>query len=166
MLLGSYERGPADQAVVLARPDARAFVSAPLPEMLRLLGRASVELDVATSGADTDFAVRLTDVDPSGKHLMIGHGIQRLKLRSGFSAPVAVAAGTRYRVTISMTSELAHTFVAGHRVGIIVSSSNFPLFDRNPNSGEDFFTSAATARSVVNTLYLDGAARLLVPRVP
>jgi len=156
--------GPHDQAPVLAHAEANSFVGPTLASPLRVRGAIEVELDVATTGADTDFAVRLTDVDASGNQLLIGEGIRRLKLRDTYSAVSAVAVGQRYSVRIRLQNELAYTFAVGHRVGLIVTSSNYPRFDRNPNTGDDFFAEAAVPVVVTNTLYVDGNARLILPR--
>jgi predicted acyl esterase len=165
-LLPAYAHGPADQASVLARADALAFTTAPLDAPLRARGAISVQLDVATTGADTDFAVRLTDVDSAGTHLLIGEGIRRLKLRSGLGAPIATSPGTRYTVLVELTADLAYTFAVGHRVGVIVTSSNWPRFDRNPNTGADYWVDGAAATAVTNTLFLDGASRLVLSAAP
>ncbi len=158
-----HKYGPHDQAEVLARADALSFVTEPLAEPLRIAGTISVTLDVATTGADTDFAVRLTDVDGGGKNLLIGEGIQRLKLRDDLSTPSEVVEGERYTITVNLTNHLAYTFAAGHRVGIIVSSSNFDHFDRNPNNGDDFYTNSESSIAVVNTIYADGSSALVLP---
>jgi len=155
--------GPRDQAPVLARGDAAVFVSDPLTTPLAIRGRVRAVIDVSTAGADTDVAVRLTDVDAGGSHLMIADGIRRLKLRDSFAAASPVVAGTRYRVEVELTNELAYTFAVEHRVGLIVTSSNSPRFEINPNTGDDFFADATSPVAVDNTLYLDGASKLVLP---
>jgi predicted acyl esterase len=155
--------GPHDQAEVIDRGDALVFMSAPLGSPLSIRGEVSVELDVATTGADTDFAVRLTDVAPSPSHLLIGEGIQRLKLRDSLSTPSEVIPGERYSVTVRVINELGYTIQAGHRLGLILTSSNHPRFARNPNTGDDFFDQAASPTAVTNTVYLDGSCRLILP---
>lgn len=126
-----------------------------------------MSLDVATDRADTDFAARLTDLHPDGGHLLLAEGIRRLKLRSSLSTVSAVDAGSRYTVPISFTSELAYTFKAGHCVGLIITSSNYPRFERNPNTGADDFPDAGfPAFDATNTLFLDGASRLVLQADP
>lgn len=161
-LLPIYAHGPADQSAVIARPDAVTFVSETLNAPLRIHGAISVALDVSTTGPDTDFAVRLTDVDTSGAHLLIGEGIRRLKLRGDFVAPLITSPDTRYSIVIDLTADLAYTFAAGHRVGLIISSSNYARFDRNPNTGDDFWDTAGSGVPVTNTLYLDGSSTLVM----
>jgi len=162
-LLPSLFHGPRDQAEVVARADALVFASAPLAEPLRLRATAYAELEVATGGQDSDFAIRLTDVDPAGGHLLVGEGIQRLKLRDDLGAVSPVQPGARYALTVTLANALGYTFPAGHRVGLIVTSSNFPRFARNPNTGEDFYQDAAGSQTVANSLHLGPGTRLVLP---
>ena len=152
--------GPQYQDEVLSRDDAVAFVSAPLDKSLRIQGRISVDLSVRTTGVDTDFAVRLTDVDEAGRYLLIGEGIRRLKLRDTLSQPSEVVPGKRYELTVKVINDLAYTFVKGHRIGLIITSSNAPRFDPNPNTGDDFYIDSLRSVTVENTLILDGLACL------
>ncbi len=161
-LLSKHDHGPQLQGMVTGRPDAAAFQTDWLAQDLHLSGPIRVELDVATTGLDTDFAIRFTDVQPDGAHLLVGEGITRLKLKDSLTKPSPLAPGERYSVVVEMTNELAWTFVAGHAVGIIVTSSNYDRFDRNPNNGEDFYSTADTSVAVDNTLFLDGSSRLVV----
>jgi hypothetical protein len=159
----NLDHGPHDQAEVIARDDALVFTSALLSAPLEIHGTLRLELDVATTGVDTDFSVRLTDVDPDENHLLIGEGIARLKLRDSLSLPSTVVAGMRYTLTVDVINDLAYTFAVGHRVGLIITSSNHPRFDRNPNTGNDFFDQAVVPLAVTNTLYTDGSCRLILP---
>ncbi len=161
-LLPVLAHGPQPQTRVLDRDDARAFTSAPLDAPLRLRGPITVEIALSTTGADTDLAVRLTDVSPAGEHLLIAEGIRRLKLRDAYSAPSTVTPGERYRLSIYMTSELAYTFAAGHRIGLILSGSNYPRFARNPGNGADALGMGESGTPLVNTIYLDGESRLVL----
>jgi len=166
-LLPALLHGPQEQAAIAARSDAVTFESAALTQPLNIAGPLALHLEVSTNVADTDFTARLTDVSPDGGQLLIAEGVRRLKLRGSYAAPQAVAAGARYGLDVPFTSDLAYTFEAGHRVGLIVSSSNFPRFDRNPNTGADFFPDGgAPVADAMNTLYLDGAAKLTLPASP
>ncbi len=153
--------GPHNQDVVIVRDDALVFTSEVLSQPLALKGRIRLELDVSTTGADTDFAVRLTDVDPSGNHLLIGEGIRRTKLRDSFSAVSPVIPGERYSLTVHVINDLGYYFREGHRIGVIITSSNYPRFDRNPNTGVDFYHQAPIPVTVDNTIYLDESSRLI-----
>ncbi len=161
-LLPSLRHGPRLQDEVLARADALSFVGPELAAPLTVRGRVTVELAVSTTGADTDFAVRLTDVGPDGKHLLIADGIRRLKLREDFSQASPVVSGERYALTVDIVNDLGYRFAVGHRVGLIVSGSNYPRFERNPNNGEHFYADAASSVAVTETLYLDGTSRLML----
>ncbi|NMB73557.1 MAG: CocE/NonD family hydrolase [Myxococcales bacterium] len=161
-LLPTLRHGPRLQDEVLARADALSFVGPELSAPLTVRGRMTVELAVSTTGADTDFAVRLTDVGPDGKHLLIADGIRRLKLREDFSQTSPVVSGERYALTVDMVNDLGYRFAAGHRVGLIVTGSNYPRFERNPNNGEHFYADAASSVAVTETLYLDGTSRLVL----
>lgn len=166
-LQGALLHGPQPQNAVVARTDARVFAGPLLTQPLKIRGPLAVSLDVATDRADTDFAARLTDVQVDGGHLLLAEGIRRLKLRGNLGVVAPVDAGVRYTVPISFTSELAYTFAAGHRVGLIITSSNYPRFDRNPNTGADFFPDAGTpAFDATNTLFVNGGSLLTLPTDP
>lgn len=163
-LLGALHHGPTSQGLVLAKGDALPFITGPLLQPLTISGVLHVVLDVSTTGVDTDVAIRLTDVDAAGTHLLLADGIRRLKLRASYSSPSLVTPGTRVSLDIPLTSPLTYTFAAGHRVGVIVSGSNFPRFDRNPNTGADFVPDAGSPVQVVTThVFTDGTSRLVLP---
>jgi hypothetical protein len=162
-LLPSLFHGPREQAEVTARADALTFLGPPLAEPLRLRATARLHLEGATSGQDTDFAVRLLDVDPDGGQLLVGEGIQRLKLRDDLGAVSPVQPGQRYPLTVSLANALGYTFAPGHRVGLVVTSSNYPRFARNPNDGEDFYRDEASSVTVTNTLFVGPGTYLVLP---
>jgi putative CocE/NonD family hydrolase len=157
--------GPYTQASVLARADQRTFVSAVLSAPLRIQGTLTASLDVSTTGADTDFMVRVTDVDGAGVHTLIGEGARRLKLRNAYNAAATVVANQQYTVELAFLNDLAWTIPAGHRLGVIVTSSNYPLFDRNPNNGENFFAASPAPVAVTNSVYT-GSSRLVLQVAP
>jgi predicted acyl esterase len=154
--------GPQDQAEVLARDDRLVFTTAPLPAGLRLRGPLELRLAVTTTGADTDFVVRVTDVDPQGRHLLLADGVRRLSLRDTYAAKSPVAPGTRYEIEVPVINQLAYNLGAGHRLGIILTSSSWPRFERNPGTGDDFYAAASNPQAVTNTIFCDSASRLLV----
>jgi predicted acyl esterase len=163
-LLPSLTHGPTDQSPVSARGDAVTFKTPALSQPLDIAGHLALHLEVATDQADTDFSARLVDVQPDGGQLLLAEGIRRLKLRGSYAAPLAVVAGARYGLDIPFTADLAYRFELGHRVGLIVTSSNYPRFDRNPNTGADFVPDGgAPVNDARNTLYLDGTAKLTLP---
>ncbi|MFH1811913.1 MAG: CocE/NonD family hydrolase [Pseudomonadota bacterium] len=173
--------GPMSQAALYQRGDQRTFVTAPLSEPLALLGALRVHLDVATTGLDTDFAVRVLDIAEDQDPWLIGDGMQRLSARDGNTAYSTVTPGQRYSLTVRISKDFAYSIPAGHRLGLMISSSNWPLAARNPNDGAVFLASDVTADTneefsyglpativdlkgsgvdVTNTLYLDGASRV------
>lgn len=159
-LLSTYQHGPACQDEIAARPDAAVFVTAPLPAPLQLTGPARVEITASTDGADADVAVRLTDVGPDGCHLLITDGIARLSMPPPYTARTLPVPGIPAALTVDLTNHAAWTLPAGHRLGLIVSGSNYARFDANPHDGGIFFT--GTGRTASLTLHLDAAARLVV----
>ena len=106
-----------------------------LKEGIEVSGPIEVTLYVSSDAKDTDFTVKLIDVYPDGRAYNLDETIQRMRYRNGYDKPsVWMEAGKVYKVTLSpMTT--SNYFEAGHRIRIEVSSSNFPRFDRNLNTG-------------------------------
>ena len=129
-----FPPGPMDQRPVEMRDDVLVYTSAPLKQEVEVTGAVRVVLHVATTAQDTDFTAKLVDVFPDGHARNLCDGILRLRYRDGLSAPKLAKPGQRYRIEIpgGVTSNV---FLAGHRIRIEISSSNFPRFDRNPNTG-------------------------------
>ena len=100
-----------------------------------MVGRLKAHLFVSTDGPDTDFTAMLLDVRPDGYAANIQDGITRLRYRHGRGKPQLVQPGEIVEVDIDLWST-AYTFKAGHRLGLYVSSSSFPRFDRNLNVAE------------------------------
>jgi putative CocE/NonD family hydrolase len=115
---------------------------------------------------DTDFTARLVDVQPDGRALILTEGIVRARYRRGFEREEMLEPGKVYAFTIDVGA-LAHTFLLGHRVQLDVSSSNFPRFDRNLNTGEPLATSART-EIAHQSVYHDRThpSHLVLPVVP
>jgi putative CocE/NonD family hydrolase len=97
-----------------------------------------VELYAATSAADTDFTALLVDVDPSGYARFLTDGIARARYRSSTEAAEPIVPGRVYRYEIDLWAT-SNLFKAGHQIRLYVSSSNFPRFSRNLNTGEPSF---------------------------
>jgi hypothetical protein len=158
--------GPQDQAEVIARSDALVFVTAPLGEDAVVRGPVQLFVGMSTTGEDTDLVARLTDVSPDGTHLLLTDGAQRLSVSEDRETRIDVVPGQRYPVRVRFTNHVAHRFPAGHRVGLIVTSSNAPRFDPNPNNGDPFYTTADASIAVTNTLHLDALSFLSLPVAP
>ena len=127
--------GAFDQRKMEARADILVYSSEPLKEGTEVSGPIDVTLYVSSDAKDTDFTVKLLDVYPDGKAYNLDETIQRVRYREGYEKPpVWMEKGKVYKVTLQpMTT--SNFFPAGHRIRIEVSSSNFPRFDRNMNTG-------------------------------
>lgn len=126
--------GPLDQRVIEAREDVLVYSSAPLKEDLEVTGEVRAVLHVATSAVDTDFTAKLVDVFPDGHARNLCDGILRLRYRKGLRKPELAVPGQIYSITIP-AGVTSNVFKSGHRIRLEVASSNFPRFDRNPNTG-------------------------------
>jgi len=127
--------GAFDQRKMEERPDILVYSTEPLKEGIEVSGPIEVTLYVSSDAKDTDFTVKLIDVYPDGRAYNLDETIQRMRYRNGYDKPLAwMEAGKVYKVTLQpMTT--SNYFEAGHRIRLEVSSSNFPRFDRNLNTG-------------------------------
>jgi uncharacterized protein len=127
--------GAFDQRKMEARGDILVYSTEPLKEGVEVSGGIDVTLYVSSDAKDTDFTVKLIDVHPDGAAYNLDETIQRMRYRHGYEKPLAwMEKGKVYKVQLSpMTT--SNYFAAGHRIRIEVSSSNFPRFDRNLNTG-------------------------------
>jgi hypothetical protein len=126
--------GPFDQRTVEARPDVLCYTSAPLPADLEVTGPLAVTLFAASSATDTDWTVKLVDVHPDGYAQNLQEGIVRASYRVPGAAPSPIRPGEVYEYAIDLWAT-SNVFLAGHRIRVEVSSSNFPHWDRNTNTG-------------------------------
>lgn len=129
--------GPLDQRLLEARGDVLVYSSDPLPRPLEVTGPLSVVVHAATSGHDTDFVAKLCDVAPDGFSRILAEGVLRGCFVHGFDAPRPLEPGRAYEYTIDLVAT-SNVFLAGHRIRLLVTSSSFPRFDRNSNSGKAF----------------------------
>jgi hypothetical protein len=162
---GVFPWGPRDQRLAEVRKDVLVFTSEPLEKPLEIAGSVMAVLWVSTSAPDTDFTVKLTDVSPDGASRILSDGILRLRYRHGVQRVAPYKPGAVERIRIS-AGVAAHRFLPGHRIRISVSSSNFPRFDRNLNTGRPNASETATVRAR-QTLYHDSAhpSHVLLPVV-
>lgn len=135
--------GPADQRPNESRRDVIVFSTAPLREDVEVTGFVSVDLYAATSAVDTDFTALLVDVEPNGYARFLTDGIVRARYRDGASGRSEVIPGKVYRYSIDLWAT-GNVFKAGHRIRLYISSSNFPRFNRNLNTGEPILGSSAS----------------------
>jgi putative CocE/NonD family hydrolase len=126
--------GPRDRRAVEARPDVLVYTSPVLEQDVEVTGPVSVELWAATDALDTDWTAALVDVFPDGRAIILCEGICRARYRDELAPPVLVPRGVPSQFTIDCWST-SNAFLAGHRIRLEISSSNFPRFDRNLNTG-------------------------------
>jgi hypothetical protein len=126
--------GPLDQRPVERRGDVLVYSTAPLVSPVEVTGPVKVVLRVASSAPDTDFTAKLVDVFPDGRARNLTDGILRMRYRDSLENPKLMTAGEVYKVTVD-AGVTSNVFLAGHRIRLEISSSNFPRFDRNPNTG-------------------------------
>jgi putative CocE/NonD family hydrolase len=126
--------GPMDQRPVERRRDVLVYTTAPLKQDLEAIGPVEVALYVATSAKDTDFTAKLVDVFPDGAARNLTDGLLRLRYRNSLERAELATPGQVYRVRID-AGVTGNVFLKGHRIRVDLSSSNFPRFDRNPNTG-------------------------------
>ncbi len=129
--------GPKDQRVLQNRKDILVYTSPPLTEPLAIAGPVKMKLFAATDGSDTDWVVKLIDVAPNGFAMNICEGILRARYRKGPDKPELLKPNEVYEYEVDLVGT-ANVFLPGHRVRVDVTSSHFPQFDRNPNTGETF----------------------------
>jgi putative CocE/NonD family hydrolase len=133
--------GPLSQAALLDRSDQLTFRTGGLTEPLPLLGEMRLQADIATSGVDCDLAVRILDIDENGDPRLIGEGIQKLSGRDDRRSYSEVTPGQRYSLTVEIQKDFAYSIPAGHRLGVMLSAGNWPLYSRNPADGAVFMRS-------------------------
>lgn len=158
--------GPFDQRPNETRPDVLVFSTPPLEKELEVTGFVTVELYAATSAADTDFTALLADVDPNGYARFLTDGIVRARYRNTTAQPEEIVPGKVYKYVIDLWAT-SNVFKPGHRMRLYISSSNFPRFNRNPNTGEPMF-GASRLVSAKQTIYHGGeyASALVLPVIP
>jgi uncharacterized protein len=161
-----YEPGPRDQRAAENRNDVLVYSTGPLAEDTDVTGPLTLELWVKSSGVDTDFTAKLTDVSPDGFAMNLTDGILRMRYRDSQEKPELINPEQVYKISIDLGAT-SNVFKKGHLLRLEVSSSNFPRFDRNLNTGADQATSREFV-SVTNTVLHDAEhpSALLVPMIP
>ena len=157
-------KGPIDQNKIVERHrDVLIFTSEVLSEDVAIAGDISAVLYVSSDAVDTDVAIRVTDVYPDGRSMLVRDGIQRLSHMEGDKEEKFITPGTVYPVTVK-TYSVGQTFVKGHRIRLIVSASNYPRYGVN-NGSED---RGKAPIKINNTLYFDAQhpSKLVLPVLP
>ena len=148
----AVQGGSFDQSKMETRPDILVYTSEALREGLEVSGPVEVTLYVSSDAKDTDFTVKLIDVDSAGRAWNLDETIQRARWRDGYDRPpVWMEKDKVYKVTLG-PMQTSNWFAPGHRIRLEVSSSNFPRFDRNLNTGGNNYdeTTGVVARNAVH----------------
>jgi predicted acyl esterase len=174
-LRSDQEQGPFDQTdSVESRNDILTFTTAPLAQDMTVNGVITVHLEISSDKLDTDFAIRLCDVYPSGESMLVNDGIYRMRFRDGFTAADTnvMVPNNYYSVDIALANT-SITFLQGHSMRIDVSSSNYPMYNRNMNTGQAMYPgpSQSAGDTLVNpqiannTIYTNSAypSRVTIP---
>src|SRR5262249_6985457 len=147
--------GPHDQRAIEARQDVLVYTSDALPRDLEITGPLSVRLFAASTAPDTDFTAKLVDVRPDGYAQNLQDGIVRARYRLSGERQALITPGEVYEYTINLWAT-SHVFKAGHRIRLEISSSNFPHYDRNHNTGGPLFKEKEF-RTATQTIFHDAA---------
>jgi uncharacterized protein len=130
---GEYA-GPCDQSDVEMREDVLCYSTDTLEHSVEATGHISLTLHVSCTAVDTDFTGKLVDVHPDGRAIVLSDGILRMRYRDSLAAPVLMKPGQVHEVVLELAAT-SNVFLPGHRIRLEVSSSNFPRYDRNSNTG-------------------------------
>jgi putative CocE/NonD family hydrolase len=154
--------GPYDQRPVEGREDVLVYTSEQLTEPLEVIGRVWVELHAASSAVDTDWTAKLCDVYPDGRSMLVCDGVLRARCRESCTSPTLLAPGTTYRFMIDLWST-SLVFNTGHRIRLVISSSNATRFEPNRNNG--LGPREGVPVVATNTIYHDAERRsaLILP---
>ena len=152
-----FAGGPRDQRMIESRPDVLTYSTPPLERDVEVTGPVHVELWACSSAPDTDFVARLVDVYPDARAYNLTDGIIRARYRDGSAAAESLLEpDTPYRFSIDLWAT-SNVFKAGHRIRLQVTSSNFPRWDRNPNTGHPFGTDGPADLCVASQTILHDA---------
>lgn len=158
--------GPYDQRKVEARPDVLVYTTEALEQAVEVTGPVSLELYVSSTAFDTDIVGKLVDVYPDGRAINLCEGILRLRYRDSFEKPELLKPGQVYRINVDLWST-ANVFLPGHKIRLEVSSSSFPRFSRNLNTGDNSESSRNFLKAN-NTVFHDQLrpSALVLPIIP
>jgi len=160
------QAGPFDQRTIEARQDVLVYTSEALPEPIEVTGPVKMVLFASSTTPDTDFTAKLVDVYPDGRAINLCEGIIRARYRNSDTDPSLIEPQQIYRYEIDLWVT-SNVFLPDHRIRLEISSSNFPRFDRNPNSGKQFGTDTELLQAT-QTIYHDPGhpSHLLLPVIP
>jgi putative CocE/NonD family hydrolase len=148
------------------RSDVLIFTSPVLEQPYEATGAIKARLFLSSDCPDTDFTVKLTDVYPDGRSMLITDGILRMRNRNGFDHWELMQPGTIYQVDVDLWST-SYVWNTGHHIRIAISSSNYPRCLNNPNTADGIYKNTTSAIAQ-NSLYVDAVhcSCLLLPEIP
>ena len=160
------EPGPRDQRPVENRDDVLDYSIGPLTSDLEVTGPVTAELYLKSSAVDTDFTAKLVDVGPDGFAMNVAEGILRMRYRDSRERATLMNPGQVYKVTLDLWAT-SNLFLRGHSLRLEISSSNFPRFDRNFNTGEDIKLATQFVKATNTVLHDDQhPSALVLPIMP
>lgn len=159
----SLPAGPFDQRALLTRSDVLSFQTEPLFTPVKVVGTIRAQLYVSSDAPDTDFNVRITDVYPDGRAMLVNDSVLKARYRTGFSSPSLLSDGEVAFLDIP-TGTTSIVFEEGHRIQVIITSSNHRRFAVARNTGDGVWGTDA-AVPAVNRVYFDSSrpSRLVLP---
>jgi putative CocE/NonD family hydrolase len=158
--------GPQDQRPIETREDILVYTSDFLKDPVTIAGQINMKLFAATDGPDTDWMIKLIDVAPDGYAMPVSEGILRARFREGLDKMSLLTPNQIYEYDIAMTPT-ANVFMPGHRIRVDITSSNFPQFARNLNTGAAL-GQESEPRTAKQTIYHGGPhlSHIILPIVP
>ncbi|MGA2000988.1 MAG: CocE/NonD family hydrolase [Terriglobales bacterium] len=163
------EQAPAgsfDQSEVEMRQDVLVYSTSPLQKGVEITGPIKAVLYVSSSARDTDYTAKLVDVYPDGTAYNVQEGIKRARYRDGYDKTVWMELGRVYKIEIDMEAS-SNYFAPGHRIRLEISSSNFPRFDRNLNTGGHNYDETKWAVAHNQVLHTSSyPSHVLLPVIP
>ena len=159
--------GPRDQREVELRDDVLVYSTPVLKQAVEVTGPIELRLFVSSSAPDTDFTGKLVDVYPDGRGMILTEGILRARYRNSFTEPELLEPSEIYELRLNLWAT-ANVFLQGHRIRLEVSSSNFPRFDRNSNTGGVIASESRDQyQPAINRIFHDAAhpSHLILPLI-
>ena len=157
ILPGANSMGPRDQRAVETRDDVLVYSIPVLDRPIEVIGPIELRLFVASSARDTDFTGKLVDVFPDGRAMILTEGILRARYRNSFTERELLEPDVIHELHLNLWAT-ANVFQPGHRIRLEVSSSNFPRFARNSNTGGDIVHETADQyQPAINRIVHDAA---------
>jgi putative CocE/NonD family hydrolase len=163
---GFLPGGPFDQRSIESRPDVLVYTTPALERDVEVTGPVNVTLYAASSAPDTDFTAKLVDVSPCGCSRSLTDGIIRARYRESLAEAKLIEPGNVYEYTIDLVAT-SNVFKAGHCMRVELSSSNFPRFDRNPNTGREPWEESELRPAIQTILHSDQyPSHITLPVIP